>query len=248
MMGEGQRQAYLGALGIPLWTSRQPLPFAAPAEPLERVLWLVETDGAVVAEVESAAPESVNLQQAVIETAPVMPREIAPALPSASEPPQRESYVAAVKTEAVVAKPAVEAPTKAAEAAARFAFYAVSLSPQLVALVSLADDPDLGGREHSLLASIHAAFSEGSLTLGPQFRFPIVDNPRLGRDATAAQQAVSGFLMRYRDPAIRFLVLGEELKPYLERVDHRIAHATVRLSLLLADPVRKKALWQALST
>lgn len=236
MLVEARRQAYLQSLGIPLWSARIVLPAALPAEPLQTLPWIEETVQ------EPTEVPAIPEPPLTVVAAPVT----APALDSTATAPRPLPQVDAVSR--VPVAPSVEKKPETKGAEVRYALYAVPLQENRVALLSLQDEPDLSGAEHQLLANIHLAIGgDGAPVLGPLFRFPVVDNPRLGRDKEAACQAMTGLLLRYRDPKIRFIVFGDELLPYLEKVAARTLCVGGRLSQLLDSPALKRTLWQLLN-
>lgn len=249
---EGRRQAYLAALGIPVWAARHALPQALAAEPLAFVPFLEEE----VAEVAAPAPFEPPYDDAYAgyppdydanyEPVPVYePEPVAPvreARPAPVVPPQP---VAPVAKSAPAAEPA---PAKPAADFPRFQFWLKTLPGGWQLLVALGEAPDLAAREHQLLAQIEEALGGIGLDAPQPFRWPLNNNPAIPRDAIAARESVTAFLRRNRQKGRPCLLLGRELLPYAEAAfaGERLAVAD-RLALLLEEPLRKRELWRAIS-
>lgn len=237
-MEEGQRQSYLAALGIPLWSSRHDLPGAQPSAGLEFAAWVSEEQlpDAVLADV----PEENPVQPAV--TIAQTPAAVAPANSSG------------LSSKAVLEAPAFA--TRSASASSdsypRFSCRVQLLAPGFLAVIALDDMPDLSAQEHRLLENLVLALG-GDITADTgreHFRWPLSPNPAIPRDAGAAREALAAFLGRRRmspDEKTRWLVLGDTLSVYVRTAlpQHAVIAAPT-LRELLANPAAKRALWQAL--
>lgn len=216
---EGRRQAYLAALGIPLWSSRHDLPGAAPSAGLAYVAF-VDPD--------AARP-------------PLTQQGDAP-----RQPVREPSAAATAQTAPPVARPAAAAINPAFP---RFSCRVELLAPGWLGVIALDDVPDLSAQEYRLLGNlVQALGGDGAAESAREhFRFPVSPNPAIPRDAAAAREALAAFLGRRRE-ATRWLVLGETLAAYvrgaLPPAHTVVAGATLRD--LLENPAAKRALWQAL--
>lgn len=219
---EGRRQAYLGALGVPLWVSRQPLPGALAAEPVDCVPY-AEAQPAPAAD--SAGPDS--------------PAVDAPATPPA---PVRAPAVPAAAPASAAARAAAPAQTDAPRLACRIQ----ELAPGWSAVIDLGEAPDLSSQEHRLLANIAHALG-GDTTAVPaceQLRWPLNRNPGLDHSARAMVEWLAHAL---RLPPGRCLVFGETLAGYVRMAQpQQSVLMAPRLAELLAEPAAKRELWWCL--
>jgi hypothetical protein len=221
---EGRRQAYLAALGIPLWASRRELPGALPASPLEVVPYV--------------AAEEVGRFEVVPE--PV--ESAAPPVPTTSAPPIPAPRVAEAPA------PASTPPPPAAEALQfpKFVCRVQALAPGYSAVVSLGDAPDLAAAEHRLLANIAQALGGEAVSTPPceHLRWPLNRNPTLDHS--------TGAMIEWLAHALRLsnshcLVFGEELAGYVRTALPQInVTAAPGLAELLQSPSAKSGLWKAL--
>ncbi|MDF3030225.1 MAG: hypothetical protein K0R03_783 [Moraxellaceae bacterium] len=222
--GEGRRQAYLAALGIPLWSARQELPGALPGAPLEFQPYQA---GEAVSEL-----VAVEAEPAAAPAPPVKSPE--PAVPHAShsvEPaatPQRASASAA------------------ADQLPRFICRVQTLAPDYSAVVTLGDAPDLSATEHRLLANIAQALGGDATAAQPceQLRWPLNRNPAFDHSRPAMLEWLAHAL-KLQNP--RCLVFGEEVAGYVRAAMPQVSVITApAISDLLLDPVAKATLWKAL--
>lgn len=231
---EGRRQAYLAALGIPLWSSRHELPGALPSAGLEYVAF-VDLNPPVPAL--APEPEPVREAPAAAYSQPLPPRQ----------QEVRESPPAATTATA----PSTARPAATINPAfPRFSCRVELLAPGWLGVIALDDVPDLSSQEYRLLGNLVQALGGDGAAEGARehFRFPVSPNPAIPRDAAAAREALAAFLGRRRE-ATRWLVLGETLAAYV-RGALPPAHAVVAaasLRELLENPAAKRALWQALN-
>lgn len=221
MQQEGQRLAYLQALGI---TQYVPLRPVAGAPTLPVMAWEAEAAAAdesatlndpveapvaaVVAEVVEKITTSIDAKTA---TAP-MPDTQAPSTgsaPSDNDIPQLD--LSRVKLD--------DAPKKAvvarASAQQRFTLAVLSLPQQLRLLVQLSqpDAPGLSAVEYRMLGDLLLALgsrqdiNDSALKL---FRWPLVNNPRIAADASAARDGLLAFLAaaQAEQPIAKTIVLG----------------------------------------
>lgn len=233
--GEGRRQAYLAALGIPLWSARQALPGALPGAPLAFVPFLAEvaTLPVVAAPAAAVTPEAVAAHGAV--TAP-------PVTANAAAPPE-------ARRERPLAPPAVEAPasTGARPAAPlggmpRLSCSVRSLGPGWTAVIALDDAPDLAALEYSLLDNIALALGAAAppTASGEALRWPLNRNPAFdhGRDAMLVW-------LRHalRLPPGGCVVFGEALAGHVQSaLPEREVIAAPALGELLASAAAKRQL------
>lgn len=231
--GEGRRQAYLAALGLPLWTSRVVLPGALPSDGLVAQAWWsadVPADLPLAPVDAVSATPGAPVVTSAVDRAPAMPPSVA-AAPSPVFP---------------VPAPVADLPA-AGTAPLRFALRVQALAPGWFGVVSLGDLPDLSAQEHQLLAALGHALGAAPDFSAPasQLRWPLNRNPRLDHGADAAREWLAHAL---RVPAgMRVVVLGEAavlLRAALPSSVGMVAGPS--LATLLASPQLKKALWQAL--
>lgn len=237
---EGRRQAYLAALGIPLWSTRIDLPGALPAEPLEFVPFVVDA-GAGVADVAQASQASQASPPAALADSPPA-ADAAPALPRASLPPVPAEGKATRAPEITAASAPRTAPVQDPRLP-RLACRAWTLAPGLSAVVALDDAPDLAAAEHRLLANIAQALDapEPPQALGNLLRWPLNRNPALDHGPEAMQAWLAHAL---RLPAGRCVVFGRTLAGYLQAaLPERGLVVAATLGELLADPAAKRQLW-----
>lgn len=229
-MDEGRRQAYLAALGIPLWTSRYELPAALPSDALDFTPWLTEA--------EADAEESRVVEEASVVVAapppskPAISPKVEPAIKASSPSPTREPVAAA---------PAANFP--------RFSCLVQWLAPEILVVMDLHNNPDLSAQEYRLLSNIAMAMG-GDSALNPEregLRWPMHEsNPRFPRDIDSARETLAA-LIKKRGPAKRYIVLGETLGAYVRAgLPQQPVVVAASLAELLRQPMAKRQLWQAL--
>lgn len=215
---EGRRQAYLAALGVPLWSARRPLPGARPSAPLAFAPYTA------AAPVPAAAPVS------------------APAPDAAPAPPAAPPVLA---TDGVpVAAPAGRGET--VEAVPRLLCRVQVLAPGWSAVIMLDGVPDLAAQEYRLLANIAQALGgdPAALPPGEPLQWPLNRNPALDHGLRAMREWLAHAL---RLPPGRCLVFGEPLAAHVRvALPQREVIAVPRLAELLARPAAKRELWRAL--
>lgn len=230
---EGRRQAYLAALGIPLWSARVALPGALPSAPLDFVPHVAAApdlapDVATAPDpaVAEAAPARASLPPAPA-AAPRAGLEPRPAAPAAGSPPAPR--------------------TAAADAAApRLGCRAFSLAPGLAAVVDLGDAPDLAAAEYRLLDNIARALDAPELPAprGEVLRWPLNRNPKLDHGPEAMRTWLGHVL---RLPPGRCVVFGDVLAAHVAAaLPGTVVIAAPALEELLAGAGAKRRLWQAL--
>lgn len=241
---EGRRQAWLAALGIPLWTARHPLPGALPAPPLDYVPWVGGEPAHAVApeaQVAPAAPQPELPHQApVVQGAPATARMALPATPAA------HSTAARLTPSAEAPRPPAPVPDIAAGDFPHFVCRVQALAPGWSAVVNLGDAPDLSALEHRLLGAIAEALGGDALALPPceHLRWPLNRNPALDHGARAMIEWLSHAL---RLPPGRCIVFGAAMATHVRSAFPALAiTAAPQLSELLDDPLRKRELWRSL--
>jgi hypothetical protein len=249
-MLEGRRQSYLAALGLPLWGLRRLLPGAMSAEPVDFVPY--EDEAGVAAPVEfvaggtEATPEPAAATTAALAAPSPQERPSSPAVREMAPPPPRPTPS---PTSSPIRPPAQAVASALAGSAdfPRFCFWFKPLPSGWQLLIALGDVPDVSAREHQLLEQIETVLG-GSSAAPTIFNWPLNNNPAIPRDAQSACEAVGAFLGRQRKPGARYLLLGRELLPYTQAGFAGGPFAVGdSLPLLLAEPVRKRALWLSLS-
>lgn len=234
---EGQRQAYLAALGLPLWTARYDLPGAASSLPLMHVPFCADIPDAAELPVVSmvpVAPETALSDQG----APVSEVSTAPARQERQTPVMPTPAAAAAVADPVSVNPALP----------RFALRVQALAPGWLAIIALGDVPDLSAQEYRLVSGISHALGAAPDFSGPAslLRWPLNSNPRLDHGAGAAVEWLSHALKV--PEGWRCLVLGESVAVHVRAA---LPAATVMvagpaLATLLSMPQTKKSLWLSL--
>lgn len=226
---EGRRQAYLAALGIPLWSARQPLPGALPSAPLE-FLPYTHAGGSLPAQSADREPERTPV--------PAAPEPLKP-----QERPRQESVQVSAR-EPVNA--IAQAPDEDQERFPRFICRVQALAPGWSAVVVLGEAPDLSAQEHRLLANIASALGGDPTALQPceHLRWPLNRNPALDHSAGAMVEWLAHAL---KLPPGRCIVFGEKMAAYVRAAlpGHKVIAAPL-LADLLAQPAVKRQLWQTL--
>ncbi|MES2917595.1 MAG: hypothetical protein V4729_03140 [Pseudomonadota bacterium] len=246
---EGRRQAYLAALGIPLWSTRVDLPGALPAAHLEFVPFVVDAEpglaDASAAGVRPAAAASGAGNIAVAATADAAPAPAGTPVPPVAPVRQVSAAAPRVQESAPAASPRVAPPQD--PRLPRLACRVWALAPGLCAAVALDDAPDLSAAEHRLLAAIAQALDapEPPQALGNLLRWPLNRNPALDHGPEAMQAWLAHAL---RLPAGRCVAFGRALADHLQAAlpDRHLVIAP-SLGELLADPAAKRQLWQDLN-
>lgn len=244
---EGQRQAYLAALAIPLWTARYDLPGAAPSLPLVAVPFVTDLPPTVALEETTVFEPAPVTATAPAATPPPPPAVTATSVDRPS--PVRQAPVATATATSV--PPATDATlqvTLPTTGQARFTLRVQPLAPGWLGIIALGDVPDLSGQEYRLLSAISHALGaapdfSGSASL---LRWPLNNNPRLDHGATAAVEWLSHALKV--PEGWRCLVLGEgvavQVRAALSSVTTMVAGPA--LATLLTTPQAKKSLWLSL--
>lgn len=238
---EGRRQAYLAALGIPLWSTRVDLPGALPSEPLDFVPFVVDAGPGVAQASQTVAPAARDVVvPRVADAAPEPARGGAtPAHPEAPVASRVQETAPQPSTPRVAPAQDVRLP--------RLACRAWALAPGLCAVVALDDAPDLAAAEHRLLAGIALALDapEPPQALGNVLRWPLNRNPALDHGPEAMHAWLSHALRLPPGRCVAFgLALAEHLQAALPGQDLVAAPA---LGELLSDPASKRQLWRSLN-
>lgn len=226
---EGQRQAYLAALGLPLWTARYDLPGAAPSLPLMHVPFCADIPDAAELPVapETALPEQ-GLPVTEVSAAPLRQERQAPVMPTP----------AAAVANSVSVNPALP----------RFALRVQALAPGWLAIIVLGDVPDLSAQEYRLVSGISHVLGAAPDFSGPAslLRWPLNSNPRLDHGAGAAVEWLSHALKV--PEGWRCLVLGESVAVHVRAAlpAETVMVAGPALATLLTMPQTKKSLWLSL--
>ena len=219
MIQEAQRLAYLNALGITQYVPLAPIAGAPVLPVLQEADWapafasadpgyapedlLVQeatshyVDEPMPAPAQPAAVQGVNAEEAVAEktvaekSATVL-QQAAREIPAANEIPVLD--LSRVKPQRA---PAI-APAKSV-APLRFALAVITVPQRLRLIVELAqaDAPGLSAQEHRLVSDLLLALAAGmelNDSATKLFRWPLVNNPRIAADTSAARDALFAFL------------------------------------------------------
>lgn len=230
---EGQRQAYLAALGLPLWTARFDLPGAAPSLPLVAVPFVADLEDI-----------SAGREPAPVAAEPVTSAAPAPVV-TASRPVSPPAGV----TPPTPAVPAESAATESSlQAIPRFVLRVQPLAPGWMGIIVLGEVPDLSAQEYRLLAAISHVLGAEPDFGGPTglLRWPLNSNPRLDHGASAAVEWLSHALKV--PEGWRCLVLGEAVAVHVRAALPSATPMVVgpALATLLKSPLGKKPLWLSL--
>jgi hypothetical protein len=237
-MDEGRRQAYLAALGVPLWSARHDLSGAAHSPSLVFVPFLDESPGGS-ADCRGWRRYRGAFQRRLrrLTSAPaVPPRE--PAARSATPP----STIAAEATAA-----STSAPTATASAL-RFSLRVQALAPGWLGITMLGDVPDHSKQEYKLLSALGHALGaapdfSGSVSV---LSWPRNANPGMDHSEAAAIEWLSHALKV--PEGWRCVVLGEAMSVQVRAAlpASIVMVAGPSLNALLTTPLTKKTLWMAL--
>lgn len=262
---EGRRQAYLAALGIPLWTVRQELSHAAPSSP---TIFVAFEEGFFAGV--SIDAESISIKTSVDEltNAPTSTEILAPENPLLFSPPEYddepplEAYLddpeyqqAAVIDgfKHVLAPPPVVASTPIASKLVtsqeqpiqfKFGVYACGQWQIIVPRSQL-----LSPSESQLLANIQRALPVAS-SQPIFFTWPMVNNYAIPRHKKAAQEALVSFFRSQAASQKGYILLADyeqDLAELLMASTEKPVIIQPSLSMLLQQPLQKKALWLALN-
>ena len=260
---EGRRQAYLAALGIPVWTVRAESQLADFSDPVAFVPYYLEQ----LIDEQSISYQANQEQKTVIVEQESPKLMVKQPLPSLEEPPlesylndpeyQRaedfDNFVRAraslnqdikpnTQTEHPTAKTTVNANNKPINF--RFAVYGCGAWQLIVPRSQL-----LSPSEMTLLANIQRVMqTENAVPL--LFVWPMVHNYAIPRHRQAAQEALVYF---FRNQALSdkgYIVLTDheqDLVDLLRDSSSKPVLQQASLSTLLQQPLQKKALWLALN-
>ena len=259
---EGRRQAYLAALGIPLWTVRQELSHAAPSSPTCYVAFEDVFFADVSINVESstsvdALPVTPTNTETLASEAPSLlsPPEYndEPPLEAYFDDPEYQQAAAIDGFKHVLAPPPVAIPAPIASKLAtsqeqpiqfKFGVYACGQWQIIVPRSQL-----LSPSEAQLLANIQRALPASS-SQPILFTWPMVNNYAIPRHKKAAQEALVSFFRSQATSQKGYILLADYEQDLAELLISSTAKPVViqpSLSMLLQQPLQKKALWLALN-
>ena len=271
---EGCRQAYLAALGIPLWTVRPHSALAAHSTPVSFVAYELEGEPeSIEVTVREAVAVTPVLERKPVESkpkaAPTAPRDAAAdtephfsAPPLYDDEPPLEAYfddpeyqqAQAIDSVRKFAEPskapvAVTSPAKPLASTEqpihfKFGLYACGVW-QLIVPRSQLPSPS----EAQLLNNIQRALQKEQVP-PILFTWPMVNNYALPRHKRAAREALQSFFNNQGLSDQGYIVLAEheeELVELLQQSTHQPVKSQPALSSLLQQPTLKKALWLALT-
>ena len=269
MSVEGSRQAYLAALGIPIWTVRADVPLSAQSVPLQFVTY--QSD-----EVPIEAEPSVALKQTpkpVAANTPINAKQTQPfdEPPIFDEPPldvylndpdyqkaeefqefanARAALITKVIPESsvVAASPVVVSRVVDSDSTQpihfSFAVYACGVWQLIVPRSQL-----LSPSEMTLLANIHRVTqTENAPPL--LFAWPMVNHYAIPRHKKAAQEALVSFFTNQALSDKGYIVLTDFEDELIDLLQHSTTKPVIKqasLNILLQQPLQKKALWLALN-
>ncbi|HQV80720.1 MAG: hypothetical protein KBF23_05160 [Agitococcus sp.] len=266
---EGSRQAYLAALGIPIWTVRADVPLSAQSVPLQFVAH--QSD-----EVHIEAEPSVALKQTpkpVVTNTPITTKQAHTfdEPPIFDEPPldvylndpdyqkaeefqefanARAALITKVIPESsvVAASPVVVSRVVDSDSTQpihfRFAVYACGVWQLIVPRSQL-----LSPSEMTLLANIQRVTqTENAPPL--LFAWPMVNHYAIPRHKKAAQEALVSFFTNQALSDKGYIVLTDYEDELIDLLQHSTTKPVIKqasLNTLLQQPLQKKALWLALN-
>ena len=209
MMDEGQRLAYLQALGITQYVPLQPVAGVLELPLAEWDEVAHEPAGTEAVSAEASPPPEVELPVEVTETQPVT-EKATPVVAESSEIPQLDLS----RLTAGLGGPKPDKP-RSSQPLRRFTLAMVSLPPRLRLLVQLGspDAPGFSAREHRMLSDLLLALGTGADITDANtrlFRWPLVNNPRIAGDPGAARDGLFAFLaaVQSEQPVVKTLILG----------------------------------------
>ena len=246
MLNESRRRAFLDAMQVVHWLPRTELPFAAPSRPELLMPLAVPEAEPVLARAEVAAPvEAARTERVKVE----VPRP-APSRPAVKAAP-------AVEPEAVASPKPVQLPPP------RFALQLLRAGACLI-LVELPTGEAFQSRDPSYLLLKDllraAGLPDSPRIIGEPVRWPLLQRGNLDQGPEAARDFVQGFVMVHLEdepctclwlvglPAIRFASQANAEDYNLEFQVEGLgsAWALPGLELLMDEPERKAAVWQAM--
>jgi hypothetical protein len=262
---EGRRQAYLAALGIPLWTVRQELSHAAPSSPTTFVAFEDTFFTDVNVDAGSASNQTVIDELPDVQTST---EAFAPEIPALSSPPEYDDeppleayfddpeyqqaaaidgfkHVLAPPPVAKSAPPASKLATSQEQPIQfKFGVYACGQWQIIVPRSQL-----LSPSEAQLLANIQRALPASS-SQPILFTWPMVNNYAIPRHKKAAQEALVSFFRSQALSQKGYILLADyeqDLAGLLMESTKKPVVIQPSLSMLLQQPLQKKALWLALN-
>ncbi|HET8730061.1 MAG TPA: hypothetical protein VFM34_03035 [Moraxellaceae bacterium] len=233
---EGRRQAYLAALGIPLWSARVALPGAMVAAPLEWTPYLA--DAMVSAAGQEFSPPASDVAPSAEPTPVVANPAPSPAIRRNDAPVQAEVSGAAGHKPVASAIDAVMP---------RLQCRMWTLAPGWTAVIDLGDAPDLAAQEYRLLENVARALGaeEPPGTAGELLTWPLNRNPALDHGPDAMRAWLRHAL---RMPPGLCLVFGEALAAQIQATHPgRPLIAAPALAALLTDTGAKRRLLNAMA-
>lgn len=259
---EGRRQAYLAAIGIPLWTVRQELIHAAPSSHTSFVAF----EDAFFADVSINAESTTSVEEPPI--APKNTETFATESPLLSSPPEYDDeppleayfddpeyqqaaaidgfkHVLAPPPVAKSAPPASKLATSQEQPIQfKFGVYACGQWQIIVPRSQL-----LSPSEAQLLANIQRALPVAS-SQPILFTWPMVNNYAIPRHKKAAQEALVSFFRSQAASQKGYILLADyeqDLAELFMASTDKPVIIQPSLSMLLQQPLQKKALWLALN-
>ncbi len=203
-MVESRRLAYLDALGIPQFVARENIE-GAPTLPelADDQIWALQDEP-----LERAQPVEVVPSPAVEEAQPSREPEISEPIQADSNadvplqqnsvPPQLDVSKLGLDQERVKPVAGTPAAGKPVQSVERFSLAIVTVPEQFRFIVQLgvADAPGLSAAEYRMLSDILQALGYPNWlnqNAAQSFQWPIVNNPRIAKDRTAARDGLVGF-------------------------------------------------------
>ncbi len=262
---EGRRQAYLAALGIPLWTARQALTYASASMPTQFVAYedtffADEVAEAALTVIDDLPVETTHTAKQLSPVIPVVNSHSSPPIYD-NEPPLEaylddpeyqqaaviDSFTKAFAPPVVIpTTQSVAKPPASQEQPIQFKFGVFACGHwQLIVPRSQLLSPS----EAQLLANIQRALPTPS-PAPLLFTWPMVNNYAIPRHKKAAQEALISFFRNQAASDKGYILLAD----YEQELADLLTSSTVKpvllhasLSLMLQQPLQKKALWLVLN-
>lgn len=262
---EGRRQAYLAALGIPLWTVRHELSHASPSSHTSYVAFEDVFFADVSVDAESTSNKTIVDELPVVH---ISTETLTPEIPLLSLPPeyndeppleayfddpeyQQAAVIDGFKHVLAPAPVATSTPIAAKLATSqeqpiqfKFGVYACGQWQIIVPRSQL-----LSPSEAQLLANIQRALPASS-SQPILFTWPMVNNYAIPRHKKAAQEALVSFFRSQALSQKGYILLADyeqDLAGLLMESTKKPVVIQPSLSMLLQQPLQKKALWLALN-
>lgn len=257
VLQEQRRQAYLQAMQVTCWLPRTDLPFAAPSRPEIPI-------GQIAVEVDAVEPEVARNSQDAVSSAEAAALPAEPVIRTSPRPVvdvRKASNPVSVEPDEASSEPVAPAPQ--AQPIPHFSLQLMRAGDCLL-MVELPTGEAFQSRDpaYVLLRDLllAAGLPDSPHMLGDPVRWPLLASGNVEQGPQQALEFVQSYLMARLEeqaccciwlvglPAIRYAADGDE-HDYLKELPVEglgVAWAIPGLELLMEEPWRKAALWQAM--